>query len=64
MRNYDRSKVWVEIEENSEKIYVARGYEKEETEEFERFFRGKTILKKYKNGTKSILVREKLGGSQ
>ena len=56
MRNYDRSKVWVEIEGNSEKIYVARGYEKEETEEFERFFRGKTILKKYKNGTKSILV--------
>lgn len=35
MRNYDRSKVWVEIEGNSEKIYVARGYEKEETEEFE-----------------------------
>ena len=64
MRNYDRSKVWVEIEGDSEEIYVARGYEKEETEEFEWFYRGKTILKKYKNGTKSILVRDKLGGNQ
>ena len=35
MRNYDSSKVWVEIEGDSEEIYVARGYEKEETEEFE-----------------------------
>lgn len=35
MRKYDISKVWVEIEGNSEEIYVARGYEKEETEEFE-----------------------------
>ncbi len=64
MRKYDISKVWVEIEGNSEEIYVARGYEKEETEEFEWFYRGKTILEKYKNGTKSILVRDKLGGSQ
>lgn len=35
MRNYDSSKVWVEIEGDSEEIYVARGYEKEEIEEFE-----------------------------
>lgn len=35
MRKYDSSKVWVEIEGDSEEIYVARGYEKEEIEEFE-----------------------------
>lgn len=35
MRNYDSSKVWVEIEGESEEIYVARGYEKEGAEEFE-----------------------------
>lgn len=35
MRNYDSSKVWVEIEGESEEIYVAIGYEKEGTEEFE-----------------------------
>lgn len=35
MRNYDNSKVYVEIEGESEKVYVAKGYEKEETEEFE-----------------------------
>ena len=35
MRNYDRSKVWVEIEGETEEIYVAKGYDREETEEFE-----------------------------
>lgn len=35
MSNYDRTKVWVEIDGESDEIYVARGYEKEETEEFE-----------------------------
>lgn len=35
MSNYDRTKVWVEIDGESNEIYVARGYEKEETEEFE-----------------------------
>lgn len=35
MKNYDRSKIWVEIEGGTEEIYVAKGYEKEETEEFE-----------------------------
>lgn len=35
MRNYDKSKVWVEIEGETEEIYLARGYEREETEEFE-----------------------------
>ncbi len=35
MRNYDNSKIWVEIDGESKEIYEARGYEKEETEEFE-----------------------------
>ena len=35
MRSYDKSKVWVEIEGEKEGIYVAKGYEREETEEFE-----------------------------
>lgn len=35
MSNYDRTRVWVEIDGESDEIYVARGYEKEETEEFE-----------------------------
>ena len=37
MRNYERTKVWVEIDGESNEIYVARGYEneKEDEEEFE-----------------------------
>ena len=35
MRSYERSKVWVEIEGEIEEIYVAKGYDREETEEFE-----------------------------
>ena len=35
MQNYDSSKIWVEIEGEAKEIYVARGYEKKETEEFE-----------------------------
>lgn len=35
MKNYDSSKIWVEIDGGSEKLYVARGYEEEKTEEFE-----------------------------
>lgn len=35
VRNCDSSKVWVEIEGESKEIYIAKGYEKEETEEFE-----------------------------
>lgn len=35
MSNYDRTKVWVEIDGESNEIYVARGYEKEDAEEFE-----------------------------
>lgn len=35
MRNYERTKVWVEIDGESNEIYVARGYEKEDEEEEE-----------------------------
>ncbi len=35
MRNCDSSEVWVEIEGESEKIYIAKDYENEETEEIE-----------------------------
>lgn len=35
MSDYYRTKVWVEIEGESNEIYVARGDEKEETEELE-----------------------------
>ena len=36
MRKYDNSRIWVETsEEEPEEIYEARGYENEETEEFE-----------------------------
>lgn len=37
MRNYERTKVWVETDGESNEIYVARGYEneKEDEEEFE-----------------------------
>jgi len=37
MRNYDRTEVWVEVNGDTEKIYIAKGYEKEENEEFEQF---------------------------
>ena len=43
MSNYDRTKVWVEIDGESNEIYVARGYEKEETEEFEQFSKVKLL---------------------
>jgi len=35
MQNYDRTEVWVEVNGDTERIYVAKGYEKEEDEEFE-----------------------------
>ena len=38
MQNYDSSKIWVEIEGEAKEIYVARGYEKKETEEFEQLY--------------------------
>ena len=34
MRQYDKSKIWIEKEGKNEEVYIARGYE-EETEEFE-----------------------------
>ena len=35
MRQYDRTKIWIEKEGENEEVYVARGYEIEEIEEFE-----------------------------
>lgn len=35
MQHYDSSKIWVEINGETEKIYEAVGYENEETEELE-----------------------------
>lgn len=37
MQNYDRTKVWIEVNGDNEKIYEAKGYAKEENEENEEF---------------------------
>jgi len=35
MQNYDRTEVWVEVNGDTERIYVAKGYAKQENEEDE-----------------------------
>ena len=37
MQNYDKTEVWVEVNGDTEKIYVAKGYAKQENEEEEEF---------------------------
>lgn len=37
MQNYDRTEVWVEVNGDTERIYVAKGYVKQENEEEEEF---------------------------
>ena len=37
MQNYDRTEVWVEVNGDPERIYVAKGYTKRENEENEEF---------------------------
>jgi len=37
MQNYDRTEVWVEVNGDTERIYVAKGYAKQENEEEEEF---------------------------
>lgn len=37
MQNYDKTEVWVEVNGDTEKIYVAKGYAKRENEEEEEF---------------------------